>query len=240
MKFSSLCTKLSIAVAIVFLLISYSVFYVSSDETIVSLAQEDGLYEYAGAFFFLVAAVLFFITGRKEWKRLGVFKFGHLVLIGLGFVFLFGFLEEISWGQRIFEIETPEALESINKQQELNIHNLPMFHARAEDGSRKLLSMERMFSLFWLGFCVLVPIAYLPKSPLRALLDKLSFPVVPLALGLIFPLNYLVAKLVALQIHTISHNYVAEVKECVFAFLFLLVSLSFAKKRLETPMKESD
>jgi hypothetical protein len=39
-------------------------------------------------------------------------------------VCLFGAGEEISWGQRVFSIETPQALMERNAQQELNLHNL--------------------------------------------------------------------------------------------------------------------
>ena len=42
--------------------------------------------------------------------------------VGLGFLLLAG--EEISWAQRIFDIETPSTLERINAQKELNLHNL--------------------------------------------------------------------------------------------------------------------
>lgn len=49
-------------------------------------------------------------------------QFGAYLLIGL---FLFFFLmEEISWGQRMFGIQTPTELEQINVQNETNIHNI--------------------------------------------------------------------------------------------------------------------
>ena len=49
------------------------------------------------------------------------------VLISLGILFVA--MEEVSWGQWIFGFEPPEALQAVNKQQELNIHNLPIMHA---------------------------------------------------------------------------------------------------------------
>ena len=39
-------------------------------------------------------------------------------------------MEEISWGQRIFDIDTPEALKEVNVQKEINIHNLVFFQRR--------------------------------------------------------------------------------------------------------------
>ena len=32
--------------------------------------------------------------------------------------------EEISWGQRIFDLATPDYLSSVNEQDELNFHNI--------------------------------------------------------------------------------------------------------------------
>jgi hypothetical protein len=39
-------------------------------------------------------------------------------------------MEEISWGQRILGIETPESIAKINHQSELNFHNIlnPFYH----------------------------------------------------------------------------------------------------------------
>lgn len=49
---------------------------------------------------------------------------GKLVLVFVAAVCLFGAGEEISWGQRLFGIETPQALMERNAQQEINLHNL--------------------------------------------------------------------------------------------------------------------
>jgi hypothetical protein len=49
---------------------------------------------------------------------------GKLVLAFIVVVCLFGAGEEISWGQRLFDIETPQAMIERNAQQELNLHNL--------------------------------------------------------------------------------------------------------------------
>lgn len=48
------------------------------------------------------------------------------VVLALGTFFIAG--EEISWGQRIFGWRTPEALEAINAQQEISVHNIHGFH----------------------------------------------------------------------------------------------------------------
>ena len=54
-------------------------------------------------------------TGRRAYAAL----FG---LATLGMIFVAG--EEISWGQRLLGLETPDDLEEINKQGETNLHNI--------------------------------------------------------------------------------------------------------------------
>ncbi len=44
------------------------------------------------------------------------------VLLAIGIFFLIG--EELSWGQRLFGWQTPEAYKEINKQDETNLHNI--------------------------------------------------------------------------------------------------------------------
>ena len=52
----------------------------------------------------------------------------------LAAVLLFAAGEEISWGQRIFEVDTPEVLVDSNKQDELNLHNLVGLQHKAVAG----------------------------------------------------------------------------------------------------------
>ena len=59
-------------------------------------------------------------------------------------MFFIAFGEEISWGQRILGIETPESLEGINDQGETNLHNLSTGKA------------NQLFQVFWLVMGVLL------------------------------------------------------------------------------------
>jgi hypothetical protein len=56
--------------------------------------------------------------GRR--RRVGLAAL--LMLLALGTLVLAA--EEISWGERVFGLVTPENLATLNKQQELNVHNL--------------------------------------------------------------------------------------------------------------------
>lgn len=69
-----------------------------------------------------------FLAGVCFWRAVRLRRIRSvsfvLVSVFLGSAFVFGIGEELSWGQRIFGIETPELLKQYNKQQELTIHNL--------------------------------------------------------------------------------------------------------------------
>ena len=86
------------------------------------LAGEDGASEWWSVATYLAGAGLAAATGRQlrrtNHRRLAVLQF---ILAG---VFLIGALEEISWGQRLFNWGTPQALEAVNEQGETTIHNL--------------------------------------------------------------------------------------------------------------------
>ena len=56
---------------------------------------------------------------RRDGDRLGV---GVFLLLAVGAFLVAG--EEISWGQRIFGVETPENLEALNRQGEIGAHNI--------------------------------------------------------------------------------------------------------------------
>jgi len=84
--------------------------------------MEDGPVEYATFVFYLSSSIISVIISAifiKTDKKL----FGILYLILFGF-FTFMAFEEISWGQRIFDLESPDLFLS-NKQNEINFHNLP-------------------------------------------------------------------------------------------------------------------
>lgn len=89
------------------------------------LIKEDGVVEWATALAFLGAAgfalSLAFRLWRGEQKVLGAL-YGFLA----AGMFL-AMLEEISWGQRILGLETPEFFVENSTKEEINIHNLEKF-----------------------------------------------------------------------------------------------------------------
>jgi hypothetical protein len=101
----------------------FTAIFVLSPQLFTYLALEDGIVETASALgYFLAVGVLIAIAVvlrkyRGPYRMLWMF-----LLVGGGLVLFVMGGEEISWGQRIFNLATPDALMG-NHQRELNLHN---------------------------------------------------------------------------------------------------------------------
>ena len=74
---------------------------------------EDGFLEWTTVVVSILATILFFFASA----------FGVRCAFFLGFFWLIFAMEEISWGQRVFGIDSPQFVENYNYQNELNLHN---------------------------------------------------------------------------------------------------------------------
>jgi len=91
-----------------------------------SLDKEDSVLEYSQFFVYLATSILSLVSFNhiRKLKKKTAVGVVWLILYFLSFVFFFVVSgEEISWGQRIFEIETPAEVAIENRQGELNLHN---------------------------------------------------------------------------------------------------------------------
>lgn len=107
-----------------FILVIYGLFlYLNSgDEVFTNYVREDGLIEYlTSIFLFLCSLVCLY---RVFMYRKTKIHFRTVTWAVLAFLFFFAAGDEISWGQRIFGIESGEFFLAHNKQSETNLHNL--------------------------------------------------------------------------------------------------------------------
>jgi hypothetical protein len=123
------------------ILLPYVWFLMLDPGTVQRLSQEDGIVENCGAAFSLIAACLF-LTCYLRSEGHGNSSFGvktkrNVWFLGLAFLMVVAAGEEISWGQRIFSWQTPDAYEELNMQGETNIHNLWFMHGTYVDGTSK-------------------------------------------------------------------------------------------------------
>jgi hypothetical protein len=109
----------------VLFLLSLVFFYFFSPAFYKKLIIEDGPLEYATAVIYFIA----FIWGlglARRLKRKGDTGWAVFYLV-VSLAFLLITLEEISWGQRIFRVDTPEFVRERNLQGEIGVHNLSSF-----------------------------------------------------------------------------------------------------------------
>ena len=102
------------------LLLLISIFRVTHHQQYLLLVIEDGPLEYFQFTAFLTsgifAALIAFINRKVKYISI------LYLILSLGLIFIA--FEEISWGQRIYDLQTPEALVSINRQDEITLHNI--------------------------------------------------------------------------------------------------------------------
>jgi len=184
----------------------------------------------------LGTSILFFLVYWKSKSGNDFFIFRtrrNLFFLILGIVFLFGFAEEISWGQRIFQYETPEVLENLNdSQNDFSFHNLQVFDrdkwtGRGITGKLFMLNIARIFSIFWFLFCVAIPVLDKYSARAREFLGRMKFPIVPVWIGIFFILNYLALKFLERIVPGQSLGPLVEISETNYCFLFFAVSCFF-------------
>jgi hypothetical protein len=200
--------KLILLLVTIIIAIGYYLFY-SNVTRFEQFVQEDGIAEWLTVAGLLMGSIVCFyrfgalLKVRSKW-----FLF---VTFGLGLFLFFAAGEEISWGQRIFGIETPEYFQQHNAQQETNLHNLIV-------GGVKLNKL--IFSVILVGllsiFLLIVPLLHQKSEAVRKLLDRSAIPV---------PQWYQVIGFVVVFGLTslIQHGKNAELLECGGALLFFLI-----------------
>lgn len=111
-----------IPIAVIFLIILTKILFGVDNEFYQKATEEDGPIEYATAIAYFISFIFSLAIARffKERKKFFIL----FLILSLGFLFIA--LEEISWGQRIFDIKAPKWF-PYNTQREITIHNLEIF-----------------------------------------------------------------------------------------------------------------
>ncbi len=123
-------------------------------------------------------ALLYFASGSIQlwlvFRRADGGTYGRHLHFFLFILFLVIAMEEISWGQRLFNWETPPFLSDLNLQGETNIHNI---HGSV---------FNWVVTLFVFAFCYLVPISRIMSSRARWFMEEIGLPVVGIELVPVF------------------------------------------------------
>ncbi|HET7030617.1 MAG TPA: hypothetical protein VFI34_08905 [Candidatus Limnocylindrales bacterium] len=143
-----------------------------------ALMSEDHVVEWLQFGTILAAALVFGLAGLTAWRADRRFLAGVFALVAIGALVVAG--EEISWGQRILGLQTPEVLDRINHQGETNIHNITIVQRAFNVG-------ELLVGLYGFGMPMLWRVPTI-RARLAGRLNRLFVP--PLALGTLFFLPF--------------------------------------------------
>lgn len=171
--------------------------------------QEDGVAEWLTVLGLLLGSLVCFSRFGKLFRKRSWWFL--LVTLGLGLFLFFAAGEEISWGQRIFGITTPEYFKEHNAQQETNLHNLIVGGVKIN----KLIFSTILVALLAI-YLIIVPLLNEKNAAIRRFLDKSAIPVARWYQVIGFVLVGILASL-------IKHDKNPELLECGGALLFFLI-----------------
>lgn len=148
---------------------------------------EDGFVEWATVATLVFGALFGLWRLRHAWPRFG--RMGRLVLVGMVLICVFGAGEEISWGQRVFGIQTPEALAARNTQGEFNLHNLT-FQWNGKTVRVNRLVFGTGLALALATYLLVISPLYRRRDRVRRWVDAWAVPIPTLAQTLGFVLAF--------------------------------------------------
>lgn len=113
--------RVSIVMVLFFSVITLFLF-IFRPSTFNALSKEDNLIEWGSAILLFGSCFITAFSFLKNNRALKNSKITRLSLVLLSFTFFIMAMEEVSWFQRVLEIETPKLFEG-NGQDEMNLHN---------------------------------------------------------------------------------------------------------------------
>ena len=190
-----------------------------------TFVREDGLIEWLTVIALIVWVGLnFYRANILKPFRGSLFT---ACLIFFGCVFLFGALEEISYGQRIIGFKTPEFFMKYNSQGEFNFHNL-----KFGGKSVNRIIFGTLLGIGVVFYFIVMPFLYVKKEKIKKLINKYAIPVPKLF--------HIVAYLaLALAVKFIDSPKKGEILEFGGCWIFLLMNFHpmnmeiFCRKTLE-------
>lgn len=211
---------ITLAICTIVLSVGYFLFYTSVPQ-FEKFVQEDGIAEWLTVAGLLSGSVVCFSRILKLFSKKS--KWFLFVTLCIGLFLFFAAGEEVSWGQRIFGIQTPEYFEKHNSQQEMNLHNLVV------DGVKlnKLIFSFILVTALCI-FLAIVPLLYQKNNTIRKLINASGIPVPQLYQVIGFLLVFILTSL-------IPHGKQAELLECDGALLFFLIVLYPKNKEIFIP-----
>lgn len=205
---AKLTKGLQIAISVITLL---SLTYFIDTALFDRIIMEDGELENLTALGLLAGSLMLLVRLLKVYRTKNTLWIVVNILMILGL--FFGFGEEISWGQRIFGVESNEFFSQNNAQNETNLHNLKVGDVKVNRILSLVLSIG--FGFYYLFMLLL----YKKVNIIQNLINTLGIPLPTLKQSIWF----LAATGIILIVPS-SKKW--EIWECVFVLSFLWILIA--------------
>ena len=147
----------TIPISIFLFIVAFKLISGHDSKAYIMINTEGGLIEYGTSIAYILAFAFALPVANSWWRQ--NHKIWALFYYLFAFAFLFVGLEEISWGQRLFGLQSPDFFKTYNSQAEITIHNLEWF--------RHYLHNTYILIGFWGSFSWLIVQRIAPKPYLK-------------------------------------------------------------------------
>lgn len=207
----NLTTLDKIAYSFLIIIFGLGIYYANTDLLYFDevYTVEDGFVENGSAIFLIISSIILMYRFFTLNKSKGLFwKVG---ILGMSLLFFFAAGEEISWGQRIFDVQSSEYFLENNAQGETNLHNMVV------DGTKvNKLIFGQLLTVVLVIYLLILPVLYRKFDKIKTLTDTFAVPVVQWQHTIAFLLCTGVLSF-------IDSNRKWEIYELAFSVIFLLI-----------------
>lgn len=188
------------------------IYYIQTNvDAFTRYTKEDGFVEWMQFLTFTTAALfLFFVTFERIHRGEAIKRLENLGILCLGLLFFFASMEEISWFQRIADIQASDFFLSHNKQAETNLHNLKI----GDVGINKLIFGKILF-IGLIFHNVILPFLSIKKPKIRHWVESKGLFLPPLQLVAVY-----LSLAIILEIFVV-HKREKEILEAIGAIHYL-------------------
>lgn len=218
----NLTTFDKIAYSFLIIIFGLGIYFANTDLTYFDevYTVEDGFVENGSAIFLFSSSILLLYRFFKLYKfKKSLWKVG---ILAMSILFFFGAGEEISWGQRIFDVQSSEYFLQNNAQGETNLHNMVV------DGKKvNKIIFSQLLTVILVLYLIISPFLFRKYEWFKNLANTFAVPIVKW--------HYTIAFLVGtVLLIFISSNRKWEIYELSFSVIFLLIFISPLNKSIYT------
>ena len=227
--------KSFILIIILFIAAVTLTIFLFDDESLLVLSREDGVFEWTTSILYFLSFLLFawsYVKGKKGNDLILFRTRKNIIFFVLAIIMFLAAGEELSWGQRILHVKTPDFFAHRNIQKEINLHNLDFLQPRDASGQlkkgiAKFASVPKIFLVFCFFFFLLIPLTNAWVPWLSKKYDRFNIPVLPVWIGVLYFISFILFMAIDGVYIEKKSWWLAEISECNDSMFFFVSSAYF-------------